>query len=255
MIKNKVYPILKRIMFRIPNIYFSFKPIKIYEFKEIIKDVIFSKTDIILDIGCGQGIPAMLIGKKCKKIYGIDVSKRALIIAKMRAYYLRKKVNSEFKHVRLENAKFKKEYFDKIFSICVIEHITNYIEVIKEVYRILKKGGQFLLSADSLETINDEKLLNYHKEKCYVEHYFKKNELKQILKEIGFNKIMIYPIFKSIYAETLYFKYLEAIKSPNSRLNKFKRFLFIYHYILLKYKEFRALNKEKGIYLIAKCYK
>ena len=79
-------------MYRNPNIYFTFKPIKIYEFKEIIKDVTFSKTDIILDIGCGQGIPAMLIGKKCKKIYGIDVSKRALINAKMSAYYLRRQV-------------------------------------------------------------------------------------------------------------------------------------------------------------------
>ena len=242
-------------MYRKPNIYFTFKPIKIYEFKEIIKDVKFSKTDIILDIGCGQGIPAMLIGKKCEKIYGIDISKRALCIAKIRANYLKKKVRSEFKYVRLENARFKKEYFDKIFSICVLEHISNYIKVLKEVYRVLKQGGQFLLSVDSLETIDDEKLLNYHKQKCYIENYFRKNDLKQILKEIGFKKIIIYPIFRSDYAKTLYFKYLEAIKSPSSRLNKFRRLLFIYHFIILKHRESRCLNKGKGIYLIAKCYK
>ena len=255
MLKQRVYTILKRIMFRLPNIYFSFKPIKIYEFKEIIKGVKFSKNEVILDIGCGQGIPTMLIGKKCKKIYGIDISEKSLNIAKTRAYYLKKKVKSEFKHGRLENAEFKNEYFDKIFSICVLEHIPNYIEVMQEVYRILKKGGQFIFSVDSLETINNERLLNYHKEKCYIEKYFRKNELRQILKELCFNKIIIYPIFKSNYAETHYFKYLEAIKSPNNRLNKFKRFLFIYHYFLLKYREYRCINKKKGLYLIVKCYK
>lgn len=255
MIKKNVYPILKRIIFRIPNIYFSFKPIKIYEFKEIIKDIKFSKEDITLDIGCGHGIPAMLIGKKCKKIYGIDISKRSLTIAETRANFLRKKVKSEFKHTRLENAKFEKEYFDKIFSICVLEHINNYLEVMNEIYRILKKGGQFLFSVDSLETINDEDRLNYHIEKCNIEHYFRKKELTQILKQIGFKRINIYPIFKSKYAETLYFKYLEAIKTPNNQLNKFKRFLFIFHYLLLKFNEYKASNKEKGIYLIVKCYK
>ncbi len=166
--------------------------------------------------------------------------------------FIRKKVKSEFRQVKLENAGFKGEYFDKIFSICVLEHIHNYIEVLTEAYRVLKKGGQLLLSVDSLKAIDDKKLINYQKKKCRVENYFRKYDLKQILSKIGFKKIVIYPIFKSDYAKTLYIKHLEDI---NEKQNKFRHLNFVYRYILLKHRESRCLLEKKGIYLIAKCYK
>jgi 2-polyprenyl-3-methyl-5-hydroxy-6-metoxy-1,4-benzoquinol methylase len=150
--------------------------------------------------------------------------------------------------VKLENANFENEFFDRIFSICVIEHIPNYIEVLKEAHRILKNNGQMIFSVDSLETIKDEKLLNKHKKEHQVENYFKKNELERVLEEIGFNRIEIYPIFKSDFARKLF---SEKIKNGfhSSLINS------ILTYGILRYEENKYKSEDKGLFLIVKCYK
>ena len=231
-----------------PNILFTYSPFKIYEYKELLKDIKISKTDIILDIGCGDGLETILIGKKCKKIYGIDVSKIRILNAKLRAKYKKKKINSKFICEKLENLKFKKENFDKIFSICVLEHIPNYLEVLEESYRILKVGGQFLFSVDSLATIEDKKLLNYHKSIYNIEQVFNKHDLIKILGKLGFKNILVYPIFKSDYAKKLF---IEGI----SREFKFGFLNTIIRYYFLKYFESQCNNKKEGIFLIVKCKK
>jgi hypothetical protein len=39
-----------------PNIFLTFMPFKIYEFKEIQKGIKFLRDDLILDIGCANGL-------------------------------------------------------------------------------------------------------------------------------------------------------------------------------------------------------
>ena len=47
------------------------------------------------------------------------------------------------------NAGFEDDKFDVIYSVCVIEHIPNYEEVLREAFRTLKPGGTLcLLEAD-----------------------------------------------------------------------------------------------------------
>ena len=75
-IKNRLISML----FIKPSIYLISNPFKIFEFKELLRDVEISKEEIILDIGCGNGLQTILIGKKCKKIYGIDISQKSIII-------------------------------------------------------------------------------------------------------------------------------------------------------------------------------
>ena len=175
--KRVIYRLL--IYFRLyPNIFFIFSPFKIYEFAELQKGLKFSGDEIILDIGCGSGLQTMLIGMRCKKVIGIDISEEAITAAKNVSCYMKGRINTEFCCVKLENAKFENEWFDKIFSFCVIEHISNYIEVLREAHRILKNDGQMIFSVDSLETIQDDKLLEKHKKQHFVEKYFKKGGIK-----------------------------------------------------------------------------
>lgn len=231
-----------------PNIFFSFTPFKIYEFKELLRDVKFSKDELILDIGCGSGLQSLFLGKYCKKIIGIDISEKDITTAKLKAHYMRGRISSEFRCVKIENAKFENEYFDKIFSICVLEHISNYEEVLRESYRILKKNGQMVFSVDSLEPIKEKKFLLKHKEDYSVQKYFKVEETKTILEEIGFNRIEIYPICKSDFAKKLFMKGIH---------NKFKYGYLRskFGYLLLKYKEKHCTDRDKGIFLIIKCKK
>jgi len=231
-----------------PHIFFAFKPFKIYEFQELTKAAKFSKDEVILDIGCGGGLQTILLGKKCKNVIGIDISEKAIEFAKLQLRYMRGTVNGEFHCVKLEDAGFEGEYFDKIFSFCVLEHIPNYAEALKEAYRILKKNGQMIFSVDALETIEDKRLLEKHKKEHFIEKYFSRDELKAILEGIGFKRINIYPIFKSSFAKKLF------IKGINNRF-QYGYVRSILAYLVLGYKESHRAGGNKGIFLLAKCYK
>lgn len=237
------------IYFRLfPHIFFSLNPFKIFEFAELQRGIKFSGDEQILDIGCGSGLQTMIIGMKCKKIVGIDISKKSINLSKSRSHFMKRRINSEFYCRKIENAKFETEYFDKIFSICVIEHIPNYLELFKEAHRILKMDGQMIFSVDALETIEDNNLLEKHKKQHFVEHYFRMDELKLILEDIGFRRIEIYPVFKSSFAKNLF------IKGINNNFQfGFLRSILLYG--LLKYEENKCTNESKGIFLIAKCSK
>lgn len=237
------------IYFRLyPHIFFGHSPFKIYEFKKLTEGIKFSKDEIILDIGCGSARQSLLLGKKCKKIVGIDISEKAIKLAKLQSQYLKGAGNSAFHCIKLEKAGFEDEYFDKIFSFCVLEHIPNYAEVLREAYRILKKNGQMIFSVDTLETIEDKKLIEKHKKTHFVEQYFKKEELKTLLEKIGFEKIDIYPIFKSNFAKKLF------IKGIKDRF-RYGYLRSILAYFVLRYKESHCAAGNKGIFLIVKCYK
>ena len=237
------------IYFRLyPHIFFTFMPFKIYEFKELQSGIKFSRDELILDIGCGSGLQTMLLGKRCKKVIGIDISEKAVTSAKRISRYMKGRISSEFRCAKIENAEFESEYFDKIFSICVIEHIPNYLDVLKEAYRILKSGGQMIFSVDTLESIEDDKLLEKHEREHFVEKYFRREELRAILEEICFKKIDIYPIFKSDYAKKLF------ITGINNNFH-YGHLRSILAFFLLRCKEKHCADEDKGIFLIVKCYK
>ncbi len=233
------------IRFRIfPSVYLYSSPFKIYEFKQLIKGEKFSKEDVVLDLGCGTGLQTLHIGKKCKQIIGVDPNESAIGHARKLSSECRSlNILNEFRCGKLEEENFCDNYFDKVFSICTIEHIPNYEETIKEIYRILKPGGKFLLSVDCLETIQDQKLLQKHKKDNYVIKLFKADELRNILETSGFKNVKVYPIFRSEFSRKLFIK---GIKNCFRYGKKF----FLYYLVLIG-KE--ALSKnDKGIFLIAK---
>ena len=138
--------------------------------------------------------------------------------------------------------------YETTCSICVLEHIPNYIEVLREAYRILKKNGQMIFSVDALETIRDKRVIEKHKNEYFVEKYFRKEELKAILEEIGFERINVHSILRSDFAKKLF------IKGINNKF-QYGYLRSILTYALLRYKEHRCVVGNEGIYLIVKCYK
>lgn len=229
-----------------PSTFFLSNPLKVFEFEELLKKAGIKKTDIVLDIGCGRGLQTIMIGKKCKKIVGVDMSKEAVVEARQLASYV-SSVNAEFSWSDARLMKFPTSYFDKIFSICVLEHIPNYVLVLKECHRILKEGGQLVFSVDSLETIQDADLIKKHRQDNGVHQYFRTDALHDILDEIGFCQINIHAIFRSRFARKLFIK---GIKNG---------FRFGYIGSFLQYPTLvraeRASEEEKGIFLLVKCGK
>ena len=102
-----------------------------------------SQKKIVLDYGCGpgNGLINIVNNSKPKKIYAVDVSEKAIFLAKKRANL--HKVNVSFIKIN-ENEKIKQindKSIDVIKSDGVLHHIENLDFVLKEFKRILKKNG------------------------------------------------------------------------------------------------------------------
>ena len=73
-------------------------------------------------------------------------------------------------------------------SISTVEHFQDPNKGIKEMVRILQKGGILSISVDSLNVKNATKeFIDWHKHKHYVTKYFTTNELIDTLRNLGMN--------------------------------------------------------------------
>lgn len=101
----------------------------------------FKKT--ILDLGCGDGFFAHVAFGRVDA--GIDPDERALKEARARRIY------KEVKSYDGRKIPYPRSYFSTILCNSTFEHILNIDEVLKEVARIIKKGGMlcFTVPTDS----------------------------------------------------------------------------------------------------------
>lgn len=106
-----------------------------------IKSELPQDLGILLDAGCHGGFltKELIKNKKLKNLYGIDISKEAVV-------FIKKKIpNGKFKVASIEKLPFKTQSFDTVFCFEVLEHIENPQKGIKEIKRVLKKNGTSLI--------------------------------------------------------------------------------------------------------------
>ena len=154
----------------------------------------------ILDIGCGY-YPYFLVNTNFNEKYGIDPFVNLSLIKKEKIKLIKNKVDNK-------KLVFQSNYFETITMLAVFEHIEGdkLIPVLREVYRVLKKDGMFIITtpapwADKLlhqmskfglissEEIHDHKH-NHPRAKIgntLQEAGFKKEKIKSGFFEIGFN--------------------------------------------------------------------
>ena len=95
----------------------------------------------VLDLGSGSG--RHLIKIKDGKMYLIDFSKEMLKLAEKKAK--KEKIDAEFKQTNLWELPYEDEFFDyaiSISSLHCVEGEKNREKAVKEIYRVLKKGGK-----------------------------------------------------------------------------------------------------------------
>lgn len=140
--------------------------------EELISDYInkTSKTKIkILDAGCGTGTRAIKIKKKLKlnsELYGFDVSKNMVLIAKTKNYKQVIKGNMNKLH-------FKANYFDYVFCLfCVITYGCSFADrrkALENFHRNLKKDGVLFIDFLNRWHTGEGQLFKKSKLKIYTE--------------------------------------------------------------------------------------
>ncbi|MBD3342086.1 MAG: methyltransferase domain-containing protein [Candidatus Lokiarchaeota archaeon] len=103
-------------------------------------------NDKLLDLCCGTGTLTVLLSnllyKDCR-IIGADISKGQISMAKRKV----KNNNIQFIVMDANNLKYKDDYFDFVIISAALHEMNKEqrINVLKEVYRILKKSGYLLI--------------------------------------------------------------------------------------------------------------
>ena len=95
-----------------------------------------------LDVGCGGGLLAEEVAAMGFAVTGIDPSSRSVEIA--RAHAARSGLRIDYGLGYGHDLPFENESFDVVLCCDVLEHVTEWDAVIREMARVLRRGGVLL---------------------------------------------------------------------------------------------------------------
>ncbi len=104
--------------------------------------------EVCVDLGSGRGTDVLRMADEVGKtgfVYGIDISEGMLVKARQNAAKL-EVPNVGFVHSELEKIDLADSIADLVISNCTINHALDKEAVWSEIFRILKRGGRFVVS-------------------------------------------------------------------------------------------------------------
>jgi ubiquinone/menaquinone biosynthesis C-methylase UbiE len=133
----------------------------------------------VLDVSCGGGDALRLLAEagKFERIYGIDFSPDAVTLAaKLNKNNIEKGLIS-VKEASVLELPFENEYFDAVITVQSHYHWQSVLEAMKEIRRVLRPKGQFVLVAEVYK-------IGYHMEK-----YNDVEGSKKLFEDSGFTRV------------------------------------------------------------------
>lgn len=123
------------------------------------------------DLGCNHGSCTLLmLDFEPEAIYGFDINMKALEVAYKTATSINTKIPIRLVNTNLTNINIENGLFDFLMSFHTLEHIfeTDAPLFVREIYRILKPGGHFLISIPYDHAYPDPCHVNFFKEDSLI---------------------------------------------------------------------------------------
>ena len=126
------------------------------------------KAGLVLDVGCGTGILFSYVADLALMTVGLDISVKTLLEAKRRAK------NYASVHLILADADhmpLRREVFDDVFAITLIQNMPRKSETLKEISRVAKDEASLVVTG--------------------LKKIFPRSKFEQLLKSEGLNIISV----------------------------------------------------------------
>lgn len=133
----------------------------------------------ILDVGCGSGKLAVECAKRGAEVYGVDISKNMIEIAKN--HCIRENVKVEF--IVGDALKGLPQNFDFSVALGVLEYLEHPQILLENMLASVKSGGKVIFSVPSLyafQTPIRKAYLHFRGVNCY---FYTKKKLLNLIKE------------------------------------------------------------------------
>jgi SAM-dependent methyltransferase len=95
-----------------------------------------------LDIGCATGALLLRLRDRGWRVTGVEISPSA--------EYARRERGLDVRSLPLEQNQFPSDHFDLILASHLIEHLNDPASFVREVWRILRPGGRFLVTTPNI---------------------------------------------------------------------------------------------------------
>jgi ubiquinone/menaquinone biosynthesis C-methylase UbiE len=203
----------------------------------------------ILEIGCGNGVQCMYIHEKCNPlmITGVDLDPSNIEIA-----------NSEKKRKQLNNIDFylgdaqtltmiKDNTIDVVFNIESALHYPDKIAFLKQVFRVLKPGGKFVITDILTIKGNGSGIRKFWKKKMKI------NNWPKHLYYSGFSSANL----KIDHSEDITCSIIEAFMNypvwlkRMKKINFFNDLIFKFYYRIYLMWTLYVLRKRRQYYVFA----
>jgi 2-polyprenyl-3-methyl-5-hydroxy-6-metoxy-1,4-benzoquinol methylase len=209
-------------------------PKHLMEIREFWVKKFINQTDVVLDLGCGNGQRDFKIADVCQKIIGVDYDSQNIESARKNAKINKIKnidfIKDNIFHFLEEKMKIQ---FDKIILLDVLEHIIDRQKLLQKIQLILKDDGLLFISVPNKDTLwkkrQQEVGVNYFTDPDHKIEYSKDEIIRELekakFKIIEMNPDVIdtpwAPLFDLIggfslglYKKLLAWKRREVMKNP-----------------------------------------
>jgi ubiquinone/menaquinone biosynthesis C-methylase UbiE len=154
-------------------------------------------TDVVLDLGCGNGHHLLALGAEVARGIGIDVSPGMIELARARHRSSTWRANLAFEVDDAEELEgIADQSIDLAICIGAFEHMLDKPAVLASIYRVLKFGGRFFCLAPHADYVwyrTIAPLLGYATKHLSSDRMLTYDEFSALLDQAGFRRLRSAP--------------------------------------------------------------